>query len=113
MDFSRVFLKNPIYEKLYRYTLNKDEAFKIDPNPALYFFSGPEEAEILDAALYYVVQVRKENVQNSELLDMAVELQKEALWSRLKLKDSLYVRRFFEDNSFVTQLWRPVIISDT
>ena len=110
MDFFQVFLKNPVSEKIFCYTLNPPEAVKIEPDESCYFVSAPAEAAKLEAGEYYVTQVRKEDLKNSELLDLAIELQKEALWNRLKLENVLYLRRLFEDNSPVTQLWRPLII---
>ena len=109
VEFFRVFLNLPIYENLLCYTLNPLEAYKIDPAPDRYLISGPEQAAELTAGIYYFTQLRKEHTENNELLELAIELQKEALWNRLKLEDKLYLRTFFEDGSPVTQFWRPVL----
>ena len=115
MEFFRVFLKNPINEKLICYTLNPGEAINIEPNPLLFFAGEPEEAAVLEVSEYYVTQIQKESLENNELLEAAFELQKEALWSRCKLNNKLYLRRLAEsssenhtDNSPAIQLWRPI-----
>ena len=113
MEFFRVFLKNPIYEKLSCYTVNQEEAKSIEPD-SLSFFSGePEEAMVLAASEYYVTQIQTDSLNNDELLNAAIELQKEALWNRLKPENKLYLRTFTENpsekNSSITQLWRPVV----
>ena len=111
MDFYRVFLKSPVLEKLTLYSINPEESFKIDPSAEKYFISGPEGAAELSRGEYYFIQFRKENLNKSELLEAAMELQKEALWNRLKPESKLFVRSLFEDNSPVIQLWRPLLPS--
>ncbi|MCL1927886.1 MAG: hypothetical protein FWG07_03715 [Treponema sp.] len=112
MEFFRVFLKNPINEKLFCYILNPEEAISIDPHPENYFSGNVEDATVLKVSEYYVTQVKKGNLENIDLIDIAIELQKEALWNRCKLECKLYLRKLFEDNSPVTQLWRPIIKTD-
>ena len=113
MEFFRVFLKNQLYEKLSCYTLNPQEAKSIEPNSLLFFSGEPEEAMVLAASEYYVTQIQKGSQNSDELLEAAMELQKEALWNRLKLENKLYVRTFTEnpseENSSITQLWRPIV----
>ena len=113
MEFFRVFLKAPVFEKLICYTLNMRDAFRIDPDPLKYFIFGPEEVPVLEEGFYFVAQIQKEDLKDAELLEAAIELQKEALWSRLKLEEKLYLRRLFEDNSILIQLWRPVIVPNS
>ena len=115
MEFFRVFLKNPIYENITCYTLHPAEAVSIEPNPLSFFACGPEEAKVLEASEYYVTQIQKENLMKDELLYAAFELQKEALWSRCKLNNKLYLRKLetisaenHSDNTPVIQLWRPI-----
>ena len=109
MNFFRVFLNNTIYEKNFCYAINPLEAVKIDPDPSLYFISRREERGKLDAGEYYIVQTENDLHKTGELLNLAIELQKEALWNRFKLNSELYLRSFSEDGSAVTQLWRPII----
>ena len=108
MNYFRVFLKAPIFEDMLCYAINSEEAKRIDPQPDRYLDSGPEKTETLSAGQYYITQIRKEQVENSELTDMAMELQKEGLWVRLKLENKLYVRSFSEDGHPVLQLWRKI-----
>ena len=109
MDFLRVFLSAPVYENILYYALNPLEACKIDPSPERYLYSGAEEVRELPVGTYYFIQLRKEQIENEELIEMAIELQKEALWNRFKLENKLYRRKLFEDNSPVIQLWRPIL----
>ena len=107
----RVFLRTPIHETMCRYSLNPEEAFKIEPNPAQYLGALSKTglpAVSLPAGQYYVTQIRKEQVEDAELIDLALELQKEGLWERLKMGDELFVRQFFEDGYPVFQLWRQI-----
>ena len=106
MEFFRVFLKTSINEKLVHYTINPEEAQKIDPISDRYLLPNPQECDYLPAGSYFITQIRKEKIDNSELLDLAIELQKEALWNRFKPGNTLIVRSFFEDNNPVVQLWR-------
>jgi hypothetical protein len=110
MEFFRVFLKESIFEKITLYFLNPNESNTIDPKTDNYFVNHKEEAAAIEASQYYVTQIEQENIANMELLDAAVELQKEALWNRLKLGDKLYVRKLLEDDSCKIQLWRQVVI---
>ena len=112
MDFFRVFLKSPINEKLTCYILNSQEAMSIEPDTNNYFINKSEELMVMEASEYYVTQIKKNKIEEQELLDAALELQKEALWNRCKLEDKLYLRKLFEDNFHVVQLWRPIIVPD-
>jgi hypothetical protein len=41
------------------------------------------------------------------VIRMAVEVQKDGLWERLRLENRLYVRYLYEDGGPVTQIFRP------
>jgi hypothetical protein len=41
-----------------------------------------------------------------EIIELAVEVQNEGLWQRLKLAARFYVRYLFEEGRGVTQIWR-------
>jgi hypothetical protein len=41
------------------------------------------------------------------VIRMAVEIQKDGLWERLRLENRLYVRYLYEDGGAVTQIFRP------
>ena len=108
MEYFRVFLKAPVLEVMQCYVLNPEESNGIDPQPDRYFESGPERTDVLAVGEYFITQIRKEKTDIHELTNMAMELQKEGLWSRLKLENKLYVRQFFEDGQPVFQLWRRI-----
>jgi hypothetical protein len=55
---------------------------------------------------YLFAQIRQV-LNREEIVSMAVEIQKEGLWQRLKPGKRLYLRFLVEDGSFVTQLFRP------
>jgi hypothetical protein len=123
-------------EELFCFSVNPAQARRIDPEPEPYL--GPLEAAgravpgqgesgrpgnreretagdpqgagyvHLPAGRYYFTQLRK-RLSREETVALAVELQKEGLWERLKLEDRLYLRRLFEDNAPVTQIWRRIV----
>ena len=52
--------------------------------------------------------VQKEGILGREdIIALAVEIQSEGLWQRLKPGKRLYLRHLFEDGRWVTQLFRP------
>ncbi|MDR2747573.1 MAG: hypothetical protein LBB77_09025 [Treponema sp.] len=46
-------------------------------------------------------------LERDGLIRMAVEIQKDGLWERLRLENRLYVRYLYEDGGIVTQVFRP------
>ena len=113
MDFFRVFLKASIKasnkENLLCYTINPSQANIIDPSSEHYLHSDTIPVTELLEGDYFITQLRKEHVDTKELLELAIVLQKEALWNRYKLQNKLFLRQFYEDGFPVTQLWRPII----
>ena len=69
-------------------------------------FHGAEALLELPAGNYLFAQER-EILDRESIINMAVEIQLEGLWQRLKLGRRLYLRRLYEDGSEVTQLLRP------
>lgn len=55
----------------------------------------------------YLFAQKREVLSRDRIIDMAVEIHQEGLWQRLKLGKLLYLRYLYEDNSWVTQLYRP------
>ena len=114
----RVF--RPDGETLLCYELNRAQSRSIEPQKdrlleRLVFAGqkteegGREEFVALPSGLYLFAQCRKEAVLNrEEWLDMAIEQQKDGLWERNKLGDTLYVRFLYEDGAFVTQVFRTL-----
>ena len=43
----------------------------------------------------------------NEIIDLAMEVQQEGLWQRLKLGSRFYLRYIFEDNGMAAQILRP------
>jgi len=100
------------------YELNPAQARSIEPDREMLLrhlqFAGEKadgaQSAALPAGHYIFAQSRGDaSLNQEEWLDMAVDLQKDGLWERNKLGDLLYVRFLFEDDKFVTQIFRPVI----
>ena len=69
----------------------------------------PAQEVTLPQGQYLLVQQRSAQPKSrSEWLEMAIEQQKDGLWERNKLGTLLYVRYLFEDEQFVTQVFRQV-----
>ena len=102
-------------ESLSCYELDGEQSESIEPDSdrllGKLLFSGKGDGKSGDVSLpagkYLFNQQRKE-LDLQECIDMAVEQQKDGLWEREKLKNILYIRHLHEDNSPVTQLFRPV-----
>jgi hypothetical protein len=108
-------------EKLYCFMLNENECSSFEPAKETLLgrlvFSAdaitgvPEEkAEGTLKALptgNHLFAQKREILSRDEIIDMAVEIQAEGLWQRLKLGKTLYLRYLFEDSATVTQLYRP------
>ena len=118
---------------LFSFHLDPARTARIDPDPADYLgncaasgAAGPgvfwpdappgaplgvqPEGDCLElpAGRYYVTQVRRLLRDPEDLNGLAVELQKEGLWERLKLGNTLFLRFLYEDGAPVVQLWRPL-----
>jgi len=92
-------------EKLYCFQLNENEYCSFEPNKETLL--GPLVfSQVLPAGNYLFAQ-KREILSRDEIIDMAVEIQAEGLWQRLKPGKTLYLRYLFEDSSAVTQLYRP------
>jgi hypothetical protein len=67
----------------------------------------PPETVELPPGRYFFAQARRA-LTREELLFMAAEVQKEALWERLRPGNRIYFRFLFEDGAAVSQTFRPV-----
>jgi len=59
----------------------------------------------------YLFAQRRGTLDRGECIGMAIEQQKDGMWERLWLTDRLYIRYLFEDGNFVTQIFRPYLVS--
>ena len=116
-------------ERLYCFELDEGQclSFEPDKNALLggFVFGGLKDLVLKDAAFRggeaplelpagdYLFAQKREILDRESVIDMAVEIQQEGLWQRLKLGRRLYLRRLFEDGSEVTQLFRPFSTSST
>jgi hypothetical protein len=105
----------PEGEGLFCFELNPAQAGSIEPEEADYLGplvfqgsggSGGPPVE-LPAGWYYFAQARRV-LNREEILCLALEVQKEALWERQTPEPRLYLRYLSEDGTAVTQVWRPV-----
>ena len=56
---------------------------------------------------HYLFAQKRELLRKDDIIALALEIQAEGLWQRLKLGKRLWLRYLFEDGSLVTQLFRP------
>ena len=107
-------------EVFFCFELNESQRQSIEPDKQALFgslvFGGkaagecPKEAGrgLLELPPgHYLFAQKRELLNREDIVDMAVEIQAEGLWQRLKLGKRLYLRYLFEDGSMVTQLFRP------
>jgi len=101
-------------EFLFCFELDKKQAeiFEPDLDSLLgkLIFSGRKSAGggtlILPAGNYLFSQ-QKNKLCKKDILEMAIEQQKDSLWEKLKPGSCLYIRFLHEDGSQVTQIFRP------
>ena len=107
-------------EMLFCFELDELQRLSFEPDPqtllGILVFGGkalkdvPEESKTELFELpggNYVFAQKRELLNRDEIMTMTVEIQKEVLWQRLKPGERLYLRYLFEDDSVVTQLYRP------
>ena len=58
---------------------------------------------------HYLFAQKREFLNREDIITMALEIQVEGLWQRLKPGERLWLRYLFEDGSIVTQLFRPLV----
>jgi hypothetical protein len=115
-------------ENLFCFELNKTQRLSIEPDKktllgALVFggkaagaapekaqFSGSGEAGETLIELprgNYLFAQKRETLCREGIIGMAVEIQTEGLWQRLKIGETLYLRYLFQGGQGLTQLFRP------
>jgi len=55
----------------------------------------------------YLFTQARELLNKEKIIDMAIEVQQEGLWQRLGISNRYYLRYVYEDQSTVTQIFRP------
>ena len=131
-DVQKIYQNFPKNEEiLLCYKLNPSQSRNIEPDrenfldSLLFIGQKPEENSldeantdtgscavnteaVLPAGNYLFTQCRSEQTLNKdEWLDIAIEQQKDCLWERQKPGDFIYIRFLYEDNAYVTQIFRP------
>jgi hypothetical protein len=104
-------------EMIFCFEIDEASGKAIDPDPAGYLgppvFSGRADAAgrsggrglELPAGAYFFAQAR-EALSREACVLLAVEVQREILWQRLRPEKRLYIRRLFEEGKPVTQAFR-------
>jgi hypothetical protein len=102
---------------LFCFTINEAQGQSIEPDPpallgpvsaAGYGSPAPEPGGGLELSPgHYLFAQERASLGREELICLAVEMQKDGLWERLRLENRLYVRYLYEDGETVTQLFRP------
>ncbi|MDR3138430.1 MAG: hypothetical protein LBT95_02020 [Treponema sp.] len=106
-------------ESLFCFEVNPDQGSRIDPEGETYLgdliCGGSRDPKPssrpsleLPTGKYLFCQIRS-LLGRETIIEMAMEIQKEGLWERLRLGRLLYLRYLFEDLSPVTQVFRPFI----
>ncbi|GHT69379.1 hypothetical protein FACS1894110_18710 [Spirochaetia bacterium] len=108
-------------ELLFCFDLDPVQSRSIEPDPVtllgpLVFAGRLERSPVqqqsksrrleLPAGIYLFAQERN-TLDRNEFIEMAIEVQKDGLWERLRPADRLYLRYLFEDGRTVTQVFRP------
>ena len=101
-------------ERLFCFELDEAQYRSFEPNKdellKSLIFSGKIADEGGDISLPqgdYIFAQEKKLLSREEIIDMAVEIQMETLWQRLKPGGKLFLRYLYEDGNWVTQLFRP------
>jgi hypothetical protein len=104
----------PFPETLFHFRINHSGAFTIEPDRKDYLGSliAAGQADTngsleLPAGTYFFTQVR-EKLDPGAFIELALELQKEGLWERLRLGKTVYFRTLWEDGAVVSQVLRPI-----
>jgi hypothetical protein len=104
-------------ERLFWFTLDEAQGRSIEPDPAV-FLGPPGAGGYLAPAGYkgeglelprgrYLFAQERGTLGREGITAMAIEIQKDGLWERLRLDGRLYLRYLYEDGSAVTQVFRP------
>jgi hypothetical protein len=104
-------------EMLFHFGINPSLAFAIEVDGKRYLgpliASGKAEGDYrggleLPAGEYFFTQ-KREPLGKEAFVEMAVELQKQGLWERIRLGKTVYLRTLWEDSAQVSQVLRPIV----
>jgi hypothetical protein len=113
-------------EWLFRFAIDKTQSQSIEPEAGLflgplcaagYLETGPDsgagrgaafndETTVLPKGQYLFAQ-KREALGREAVIALAIEVQKDGLWERLRLEDHFYLRYLYEEDAAVTQIFRP------
>jgi hypothetical protein len=103
----------PFPETLFHFRINRSVAFAIETDGKDYLGSLIAAGRVdtnggmeLPAGEYFFTQVR-EKLDTGAFIELALELQKEGLWERVRLGKTVYFRTLWEDGAQVSQVLRP------
>jgi len=99
----------PNTELLFIYELDESQYQCFEPDMEKFIQRSIINDDLILPAGDYIFTQKKENLSMEGTIKLAVEMQAEGLWQRLKPGRYLYVRKLFEDGSIVTQLFRPCL----
>jgi hypothetical protein len=117
-----------VIEQLFCFELDSRQGLSIEPERGQFLggllFSGFKHQQDQDSpfsanALTETVQLpagaylftqKREALGKEDIIDMAIEQQKDGLWERNKPQNVLYIRFLFEDEKHVTQIFRPIAV---
>jgi hypothetical protein len=104
-------------EQIYHYEINGPEGQSIEPDEENYLSDliewGLKPSEALGGDLelpagkYLFAQVH-EPLSREDSIHLACEVQKDGLWEQTVMENHLYLRRFHEHGTAVTQILRPL-----
>jgi hypothetical protein len=109
---------NPAGERLYQFEINPAEAQSIEPGEEHYLGSLIESGAVQDqmpardtvelpAGAYLFAQVHAV-LNREDFIHIAVEVQKDGLWERMRMEDRCYLRFLYEHGRPVSQVLRPL-----
>jgi len=106
----------PGEESIFCFELDEDLFFNFEPDKNRFLehlvfggkaaASGGKGRTEIPGGNYLFAQ-KREFLGKEDIINLAVEIQMEGLWQRLKPGKNIYLRYLYEDDSWVTQLFRP------
>ena len=97
-------------EKLFCFELNDNQYLNFEPDKDNFLDNtGPSVQTPLELPQgSYLFSQKREILNREEIIAMAIDIQQEGLWQRMKLGKKLYLRYLYEDGKCVTQILREI-----